>query len=190
MKIVKIHPTRMARTKQVKQCLRGFSNTHDVIRDNHGSYVRHSMLPQIWKKFDFPSDWRVETPDLHNTNCPAFVPEESFAIYEYTLHIGLRFPIPPFASSFLKENHIVPNQLHPRSWAILMAFHSLCYLRNVKPSLPLFHCFFQLNKCPKRAGTFFIQKSQGVDSPFIDDISKPPIKFEYRWLVVFPPGSQ
>ena len=71
-----------------------------------------------------------------------------------------------------------------------MAFHSLCIVKNVEPSLPLFYCFFQLNKCFKRAGTFLIQKSQSIDSPFIDDLHKPPIGFKRRWLIVFPPQSQ
>ena len=64
----------MVRTKQVKQSLRGLWSTQEIIRDNPGSIIHHSELPRIWERYGFPSEWRVETPDMHQVNClPLFL---------------------------------------------------------------------------------------------------------------------
>ena len=100
---------------------------------------------------------------------------------------GLRFPLPSFAMLFLRENNLVPFQLHPKGWTILMAFHVLCCLKGVVPTLHLFQCFFLLRKCSDREGTFTIQRALRADSLFVDDIPKPPKKFYHHWFMVFPP---
>ena len=162
-------------------------DTDAVVQDNPNSFIHHSAIERLKSDFSFPPDWRVETPDLHNASCPALIPKASFAIHEYSMQRGLRFPLPDFAMLFLRENNLVPFQLHPKGWTTFMAFHVLCCLKEVVPTLHLFQCFFILRKCSDREGTFTIQRALRADSLFIDDIPKPPKKFYHHWFIIFPP---
>ena len=119
----------MVRTKQTTKpsSLRALKAKKDAVnRDHPGSVISFHDIDRIRDAYIFPPSWIVETTDLHdNLQCPAFVPQNSFAIHEFTMQLGLRFPLPEFASSFLTKNALVPFQLHSKGWANLMAFHIL-----------------------------------------------------------------
>ena len=136
----------MVRTKQTTKpsSLKALKVKKDAAnRDHPGSVISFQSIDKIRDSYSFPPSWIVETTDLYdNLQCPAFVPKGSFAIYEFTMQLGLHFPLPKFASLFLKENNLAPFQLHPKGWANLMAFHVLSFLKGVSPSLFLFQCFF------------------------------------------------
>ena len=123
----------MVRTKQTTKpsSLKALKAKKDAAnRDHPGSVISFQSIDKIRDSYSFPPSWIVETTYLYdNLQCPTFVPEGSFAIYEFTMQLGLRFPLPKFVSLFLKENNLALFQLYPKGWAKLMAFHVLCFLK-------------------------------------------------------------
>ena len=60
-------------------------DTEAVVRDNPNSFIHRSAVERLKNDFSFPPDWRAETPDLYDVNCPALVPNTYFAIHEYSM---------------------------------------------------------------------------------------------------------
>ncbi|PNX65922.1 hypothetical protein L195_g054788 [Trifolium pratense] len=82
--------------------------------------------------------------------CSSF-DKHGFAMYEFVFkELGFRLPFNPLVIGVLQTLRVAPSQLHPNSWAFILAFEHLCAYRNVHPSLPLFFRVFKIQRKPTK----------------------------------------
>ncbi|PNY07559.1 hypothetical protein L195_g004059 [Trifolium pratense] len=97
-----------------------------------------------------PVNWTMRLAGDDERVCSSFDGHE-FAMYEYVFkEMGFRLPFSPFAVSVLKALQVAPSQLHPNSWAFILAFEHLCVYKDVPLSLPLFFRIFKIQRKPTR----------------------------------------
>jgi len=60
--------------------------------------------------------------------------------------IGMCLPFSAFERELLTEINVAPAQLHPNSWAFIMAFNILCGYLGQAPSVDVFLHFFEVKK--------------------------------------------
>ena len=70
-------------------------------------------------RFQFPKETRVRLPRKGDKSC-AFAHEE-VCFYEAAFLCGLKFPVHPFIMELLHYLNIVPRQLMPNSWRIIIS---------------------------------------------------------------------
>ena len=75
-------------------------------------------------------------------NCPP----GTLAIYEEDLAAGLRFPFHDLVVQVLNRYRIIPAQLAPNSFRLIVGFVVLCTLDSIRPYFPLFRSLFHLCK--------------------------------------------
>ena len=75
-------------------------------------------------------------------NCPP----GTLAIYEEDLATGLRLPFHDLIIQVLNRYRVVPAQLAPNSFRLIVGFVVLCALGGIRPCFPLFWSLFHLCK--------------------------------------------
>ena len=81
--------------------------------------LNEDSLSRFRDKFQFPDKTRVRLPRL-GENSYAFTHDE-VCFHEAALLCGLRFPVHPFITKLLHHLNIVPRQLMPNSWRIVIS---------------------------------------------------------------------
>ena len=59
--------------------------------------------------------------------------------------LGLVLPLTTFLCALLEHLNVAPSQLRPNRWAMVRAFEILCPFFNIRPSVPIFLFFIQMN---------------------------------------------
>ena len=144
-----------------------------------------SHVNAIASAYRFPRSWEYRKPtedERTSTLSGGWI-----AIHLDSLQHGLRLPFNLFVLDFLRDEMMVPAQLHPHGWAILAGFFVLCHRHGVEPSCDLFRVFYRVRQSPNET-EFFSFQSTRTEKLFSDPLSKVD-SFEYRWLAVRPPLS-
>lgn len=113
---------------------------------------------KLCDKYKFSDTYHIHLlgPEDRVTSSPL----NQLAIYEEDLHIDLYFLLHSILNIF-DLYQIIPTQLTPNSFHILVSFIILCQFFEIQPRVSLFHAFFKLKRHPKVRGWWFLGPHHG-----------------------------
>ncbi|GAB2270566.1 hypothetical protein Dimus_038858 [Dionaea muscipula] len=122
-----------------------------------------SSPPEMWRismmLFHRCTDYRHVLPHPGNTVVDIEL-ANTVAIHFESLRGGLRLPSHPFIRSILNLHNLLPGQLTPNTYTLIVAYIIRCGLLGLPPSLEVFYWMYQLtplkeNKTNEESGYYY-----------------------------------
>ncbi|XP_045818723.1 uncharacterized protein LOC123911359 [Trifolium pratense] len=142
-----------------------------------------------------PVNWLVYMLDEGQRVCSSF-DRYGFAMYELVFkELRLRLSFSPLMIGVLRRLRVAPSQLHPNSWAFILAFEHLCGYRGVRPTLPLFFRIFKVQRKTTRSEDRAVPRQNWVSLKQQDDVKLFKLftdsvrNFKERYYIVRPESS-
>ena len=152
-----------------------FSPTRPCSFDTEVHVVGEGELHKYKSRFDIPDSVTLMLPGDRAVWNP---PKNAVAIYGAMLSCGVTLPLQPFIARFLAEAQIVPAQLAPNSYRILMCLCLMWKLKSYGPPTPREIRHFYTLRQAGNGGTYFLLSSpvenwipEGVANPGQVEIS-------------------
>ncbi|KAK0591192.1 hypothetical protein LWI29_036709 [Acer saccharum] len=162
-----------------------FSPSRPCSFDTEVNVVGEDELRKYKSRFDLPDSVTLMLPGDRAVWNP---PENAVAIYGAMLNCGVTLPLQPFIARFLAEAQIIPAQLAPNSYRILMCLCLMWKLKGYGPPTPREIRHFYTLRQAGNGGTYFLLSSpvenwipEGVANPSQVEISGDEKKKGFIW---------
>ncbi|KAK0593856.1 hypothetical protein LWI29_034094 [Acer saccharum] len=162
-----------------------FSPTRPCSFDTEVNVVGEGELRKYKSRFDIPDSVTLMLPGDRAVWNP---PENAVAIYGAMLSCGVTLPLQLFIARFLTEAQIVPAQLAPNSYRILMCLCLMWKLKGYGPPTPREIRHFYTLRQAGIDGTYFLLSSpvenwipEGVANPGQVEVSSDEKKKGFIW---------
>ncbi|KAK4838711.1 hypothetical protein QYF36_015845 [Acer negundo] len=102
----------------------------NILNESLASVITEDMLSGIRTMYGIPIDVELRAPREHERadwDIPGWT-----CLYEYTFHLGFRFPIPQLVRRMLVYYELAPGQLMPNTWRIMLGLGILCERNGVQ----------------------------------------------------------